>query len=391
MSNLNLLAIGFPAFPTGQCASLVTARPLENYDIVVINPVSPLHLLTGDFTTIAYPASGRFARPVEVDDHVFRSWEIFSDVRISELASFLLRGGLLVFFLSPGVVVTSADGGSNIGNYFWLDTLAPDGASQGYDRKILHRPAAGPVVITEAGKSSDFASYLQKFDATAYATIPGGALAEGFIPLAETATGGCAAGHLPCGDHEGGIVFLPGPYQQHLEGELLHCLERWSKRREGNGESDLRQAAASLDEALFVQQCIAYFEGQGLVCRASENAANEYTVVDREQSEIIVRAVFQDERFADYSSIRRELAALADSIIKCWSQAKAEPAGLLVLAQGKKLPSNRVTESTKDDPTFDRIADKYRIALLYSDTFVGGLEQWASDNGKATLTETFEL
>jgi len=464
MNNSKLLAIGFPTFSIGDCGTLVSARPLESYDIIVINPVSALHLLTGDYSTIAYPQSGRFPRPVVVDDHIFRSWEIFNDSRVIEMASFLLRGGLLVFFLSPSVVITSADGGSNMGNYFWIDTLAPDGVSLGSDRKITHKANAGPLIITEDGKNSEFAPYLQKFNATAYATIEAGALADGFIPLAETKDRHCAAGHLPCGDHAGGIVFLPGPYQPALEAELVKCLESWSLQRdesdaEGQGKirslndlipelqpaaggakvvstksqaaakssspkssagakagaaqdiirqleeqnavageqksliDTLIEAAAAFEEADFIKICMAICEEQGLVCRANERCPNECTIVDSDQTEIIVRVVFQDARFEDYRSIKRELAALAESIIMLWSQAKTEPAGMLVLAQGKMLASNRTTDGVKDDDTFDRIADKYRISLISADIFIDGLDHWAfaPAGKKPSLSQAFEL
>jgi len=407
---------------------------------------------------------------------------------------------LLVFFLSPSVVITSADGGSNMGNYFWIDTLAPFGTSLGSERKITHKANAGPLIVTDDGKNSEFAPYLQKFDATAYATIEAGHLADGFMPLAETKDRHTAAGHLPCGDHAGGIVFLPGPFQPALELDLLSCLERWSVRRrmhdpdgldkigslkdlipdqqsadghnleadypgaevgeavgktpkskagarasstklpassaktsstklpaadakasstkfsapakgsaardiirqleEQNAAVDkktycqlLTDAAAAFDEADFVQQCMSLCEEQGLASRVNERYANECTIVDRDQTEIIVRVVFQDSRFEDYRSIRRELAALAESIIKLWSQAKAEPAGVLVLAKGKMLASSQVTEETKDDPTFDRIAEKYRISLLTTDTFIEGIGYWAAAEGdnKPSLIQAFEL
>jgi hypothetical protein len=165
MSNLSadkVLRVNCTGWGTSSTLPLGEAKPLAMYDVIVVNPVSIVHLFEpksdGAKQAEKLVADGESKLKLD-NDSVLESISAELELREHELRQFLSKGGLLVCFMSPPFTV--AGSGTAMDNYLWLYESAPDKPNGG-KRTMSSASKSDKVELSSRGKKHVFAPYLKQ-------------------------------------------------------------------------------------------------------------------------------------------------------------------------------------------------------------------------------------
>lgn len=219
----------------------------NNAYAIVCDPVSIIHLLSKSHDymgatdeAISERKSTLFVQDARLMSYIRRT----VDAKIIELVRFLTEGGVLVYFLRPPFFVLSPSLGSLVfDNYCWLNKLRPNQGDVD-SNPMMARCHADFLSVTEAGKSSDFAEYLQVLADKETVGIEDNQLLPDYQPLAmvNDAKGKCfvTAAKLEVGACGGHIVFLPEPSSDEERSVFAACLAKTVEgRRKSQQNADL--------------------------------------------------------------------------------------------------------------------------------------------------------
>ena len=230
-----ILRLNCPGFGEESYLTIGKAKPLDNYDVIVANPVSILHLFDRDpdvLKEIDSKLDEGLTSFTLKNDSLLQALESDLKKRIFELVSFLERGGLLVYYLCRPFLL---QGNSlSMDNYFWLESLAPDTPVENNVRHMSAVSHGRTIEPTEQADKSEFAAYFQQSGLEWNTIIRTDFLTEGYIVLATAGPRKCIAAHLIAGDNGGRIIFLPAPYSPDFDRTLMDCVNNWYAKRTGD-------------------------------------------------------------------------------------------------------------------------------------------------------------
>ncbi|MBS1954070.1 MAG: hypothetical protein JST89_07790 [Cyanobacteria bacterium SZAS-4] len=232
-----VLRLNCPGFGEESYLTIGKAKPLDNYDVIVANPVSILHLFDRE-PDVLKEIDGKLDEGLTSfalkNDSLLQALESDLKKRIFELVSFLERGGLLVYYLCRPFLLQGTS--LSMDNYFWLESLAPDTPVENNVRHMSAVSHGRTIEPTEQADKSEFASYFQQSGLEWNTIIRTDFLTEGYIVLATAGPRKCIAAHLIAGDNGGRIIFLPAPYSPDFDRTLMDCVNNWYVKRSGEEE-----------------------------------------------------------------------------------------------------------------------------------------------------------
>ncbi|MBI4534561.1 MAG: hypothetical protein HY711_11510 [Candidatus Melainabacteria bacterium] len=223
-----VLRINCPGFGDQSYLSTGCALPLQDYDVIVVNPMSILHLFDKDPELLKQIEIGQqegMTAYVAKSDKLVESVACDLETRSKELVKFLESGGLLVYFLCPPFVVQGPF--ELMDNYGWLDALAPDKPKDKKDRHMSSASHGKNIDLTSEGETSPFANYLKQTALEWNTIIRAENLSPGYSILATAGPNKCIAGCLNVGEQGGMVVFLPAPYQSDFDQGLVESIRYW--------------------------------------------------------------------------------------------------------------------------------------------------------------------
>lgn len=228
MSNLSadkVLRVNCPGFGISSTLPLGEAKPLAMYDVIVINPVSIVHLFEpkSDVAKQIDRTIADGSSTLTLDsDSTLESISAELELREHELRQFLAKGGLLIYFLAAPFVVQGPE--QAMDNYIWLYEWAPDQLMNS-ERTISASKGRGSELTTR-GKHHPFGPYLQQMGIEWSAAIKSERLTEGYN-LIGTSGGKGVAGYKSSGPKRGQVLFLPAPYDTRYDDTLKDCILKW--------------------------------------------------------------------------------------------------------------------------------------------------------------------
>lgn len=229
-----VLRLNCPGFGEESYLTIGKAKPLDNYDVIIANPVSILHLFDRE-PDVLKEIDGKLDEGLTSftlkNDSLLQALESDLKKRIFELVSFLERGGLLVYYLCRPFLLQGAS--LSMDNYFWLESLAPDTPVENNVRHMSAVSHGRTIEPTDQADKSEFASYFQQTGLEWNTIIRTDFLTEGYIVLATAGPRKCIAAHLIAGDNGGRIIFLPAPYSPDFDRTLMDCVNGWYAKRSG--------------------------------------------------------------------------------------------------------------------------------------------------------------
>jgi hypothetical protein len=252
LSEDKILRLNCPGFGVSSILPLGEAKPLAMYDVIVVNPTSVLHLFDNKSDAIkqieVLQADGMTSYRAETDA-VIEGVTTELDLRTSELAQFLKKGGLLIFFLTPPFSVSGPT--QVMDNYSWLGDWCPDKPS-GPNQRNMSATIRGKAIETCVDAAqSPWIPYLKQQGIEWSTIIRLENLSEGWTPLANAGPNKCIAGFKASGAKGGQVVFLPAPYDASYDVKLKECIERWhAMNNEAPGEATSSPALADLSRSL---------------------------------------------------------------------------------------------------------------------------------------------
>jgi hypothetical protein len=227
-----ILRLNCPGFGEESFLTIGKARSLDSYSVIIVNPVSILHLFDRApdavkeiDTKLAEGLTSYSTR----DDDLLQALESDLKKRIFELVNFLEKGGLLIYYLCRPFLVQAP--GMSMDNYYWLESLAPDTPSESNVRHMSAVSHGRIVEPTEHAAQSEFSAYLKQSGLEWNTIIRTDFLTEGYIVLATAGPRKCISAHLIAGDTGGRIVFLPSPYSPDFDRSLMECVQLWHERK----------------------------------------------------------------------------------------------------------------------------------------------------------------
>lgn len=230
-----ILRLNCPGYGEESYLTIGKAKPLDQYSVIVVNPVSILHLFDKDpdaVKDIDNKLDEGLTSYTYKNDQLLQSLENDLKKRIFELVSFLEKGGLLVYFLCRPFLVQGAK--TAMDNYYWLESLAPDTPTETNVRHMSAVSHGRIIEPTEHAQASDFADYFKQPGLEWNTIIREDNLTEGYIILCTAGPKKCIAAQLIAGDNDGRIVFLPAPYSPDFDRTLVDCLNLWYDKRQQN-------------------------------------------------------------------------------------------------------------------------------------------------------------
>ncbi len=245
MSNIQedrILRIHSPGYGTNGCLKEGSANPLDSYDVMIINPLSIIHLFESNDSELIEQIN--LANSQGLTNFNLSSDVILTDItkqlgkRIFELIEFLKKGGLLIYYLCRPFIVQSPS--RNLDNYVWLNVLAPDMGSQDEsetespETTARHMSAISHgrnIDITDEGMQSDFVKYFQQQGLEWNTIIRENFLTDGYNCLAVAGSQKCISAYLVAGNNGGSIIFLPAPYSPDFDKVLIDCINNWFNKR----------------------------------------------------------------------------------------------------------------------------------------------------------------
>lgn len=228
LSEEKVLRLNAPGFGISSTLPLGEAKPLAMYDVIVVNPISVLHLFdnkSDHLKQIEMLQSDGMTSFRAGDDSVIESIVAELDIRAQELHQFLKKGGLLVYFLVPPFVVQGPN--QSMDNYSWLGDWAPDKPT-GSSVRNMSATIRGKAVETSAdAEKSVWLPYLKQAGLEWSTIIRLENLTDAYVPLATAGPNKCIAGFKSSGPKSGQVVFLPAPFNANFDAALKECLNRW--------------------------------------------------------------------------------------------------------------------------------------------------------------------
>jgi hypothetical protein len=232
-----ILRLNCPGFGEESYLTTGRARPLDSYSVIVVNPISILHLFDRDMDSTREIDSklneGLTSFSLRSDD-LLQQLEGDLKTRIFELVNFLERGGLLVYFLCRPFMVQGPS--VQMDNYYWLESLAPDTPSESNVRHMSAVSHGRIIEPSDHAERSEFASYFKQPGLEWSTIIRTDFLTEGYIVLATAGPRKCIAAHLIAGDNGGQILFLPAPYSPDFDRTLMDCIGNWHNQKKADGQ-----------------------------------------------------------------------------------------------------------------------------------------------------------
>jgi hypothetical protein len=229
-----VLRVNCPGYGTESFFSAGCADALDNYEVIIVNPISILHLFDKDpelLTQIAAAQSEGMTSHVAKSDKLLQSVVPDVELRTQQLASFLARGGLLVYFLTPPFLVQGPS--LTLDNYYWLDVLAPENSGDKNKRNMSSASRGKVIQPTPEGESSPFAAYFRQPGLEWTTLVRAENLAAGYTILATAGPNKCIAAELVAGDSGGRVIFLPAPYETEFDNRLMECVHIWMSSKTG--------------------------------------------------------------------------------------------------------------------------------------------------------------
>ncbi len=225
-----VLRLNCPGFGDESHLNLGRAKSLDNYQVIIANPVSLLHLFdkgpepTRRINQLLSEGVNQLNVP---DDALIQELINESDSRLEELIPFLSQGGLLVYFLCRPFVLAGPT--ISVDNYDWLSVYAPAVKSppDNGSRQMSALSHGRVVETTEEGRTSEMAEYLDQSSIEWNTIIRTDFLSSNYSVLATAAQKKCIAAQFWAGDNGGKVIFLPAPYSPDFDRVLMNCVNKW--------------------------------------------------------------------------------------------------------------------------------------------------------------------
>ncbi len=225
-----VLRLNCPGFGDESHLNLGRAKSLDNYQVIIANPVSLLHLFdkgpepTRRINQLLSEGVNQLNVP---DDALIQELINESDSRLEELIPFLSQGGLLIYFLCRPFVLAGPT--ISVDNYDWLSVYAPAVKSppDNGSRQMSALSHGRVVEATDEGKTSEMAEYLDQSSIEWNTIIRTDFLSSNYSVLATAAQKKCVAAQFWAGDNGGKVIFLPAPYSPDFDRVLMNCVNKW--------------------------------------------------------------------------------------------------------------------------------------------------------------------
>lgn len=227
-----VLRLNCPGFGEENHLNIGRAKPLDNYQAIIANPVSLLHLFdkgpepTRRINQLLEEGVNQLNVP---DDALIQELINESDARLEELIPFLSQGGLLVYFLCRPFVLAGPS--ISVDNYDWLSVYAPaqKNPPDNGSRQMSALSHGRLIEPTEEGSSTDceFAQYFQQTGLEWNTIIRTDFLSSNYSVLAQAGAKKCISAQFWAGDNGGKVVFLPAPYSPDFDRLLMDGVNRW--------------------------------------------------------------------------------------------------------------------------------------------------------------------
>lgn len=225
-----VLRLNCPGFGEESHLNLGRAKSLDNYQVIIANPVSLLHLFdkgpepTRRINQLLEEGVNQLNVP---DDALIQELINESDSRLEELIPFLSQGGLLIYFLCRPFVLAGPT--ISVDNYDWLSVYAPASKSpDGTGSRQMSALSHGRVIEpTDEGNTSEVFEYLEQSGIEWNTIIRTDFLSSNYSVLATAAQKKCIAAQFWAGDKGGKVIFLPAPYSPDFDRVLMTCVNKW--------------------------------------------------------------------------------------------------------------------------------------------------------------------
>jgi hypothetical protein len=231
-----VLRLNCPGYGEKSTLSMVGARPLDDFRVIIANPVSILHLFGGDAETLEQIEAAQSEGLTSMclpDDALLKSISDVAASRTEEIFKFLEKGGLLIYFLCRPFVLQGPS--ISLDNYMWLLSLAPDQPGEKNIRHMSSVTQGRDIEVCEQASASEFSKYFSQSGLEWTTIIRSEFMTEGYNTLAMAGTKKCIAAELYAGENGGKIVFLPARYSPDFDTSLTECVQLWHEGKQTNG------------------------------------------------------------------------------------------------------------------------------------------------------------
>lgn len=233
-----VLRLNCPGFGEESYLNLGRAKSLDNYQVIIANPVSLLHLFdkgpepTRRINQLLEEGVNQLNVP---DDALIQELINESDSRLEELIPFLSQGGLLIYFLCRPFVLAGPS--ISVDNYDWLSVYAPASKSpDGTGSRQMSALSHGRVIeTTDEGNTSEVFEYLDQSGIEWNTIIRTDFLSSNYSVLATAAQKKCISAQFWAGDNGGKVIFLPAPYSPDFDRVLMVCVNKWYQEATNKG------------------------------------------------------------------------------------------------------------------------------------------------------------
>ncbi|MFA7336553.1 MAG: hypothetical protein WC028_07180 [Candidatus Obscuribacterales bacterium] len=250
-----VLRLNCPGFGEESHLNLGRAKSLDNYQVIIANPVSLLHLFdkgpepTRRINQLLEEGVNQLNVP---DDSLIQELINESDARLEELIPFLSQGGLLIYFLCRPFVLAGPS--ISVDNYDWLSVYAPASKSpDGTGSRQMSALSHGRVIeTTDEGNTSEVFEYLDQSGIEWNTIIRTDFLSSNYSVLATAAQKKCISAQFWAGDNGGKVIFLPAPYSPDFDRVLMVCVNKWYQEAINKGfikDGSVVVAQSAPDEA----------------------------------------------------------------------------------------------------------------------------------------------
>jgi hypothetical protein len=252
-----VLRLNCPGFGEETHLNLGRAKSLDNYQVIIANPVSLLHLFDKGpepnrrIHQLMSEGSSQLNVP---DDSLIQELINESDARLEELIPFLSQGGLLIYFLCRPFVLAGPT--ISVDNYDWLSVYAPavKNPPENGSRQMSALSQGRIIEPTEEGEQSELAEYLKQQGLEWNTIIRTDFLSSNYSVMATAGARKCVAAQFWAGDNGGKVVFLPAPYSPDFDRVLMGCVDKWYQEALRQGtiqESTAVPAGAAKEDPAF--------------------------------------------------------------------------------------------------------------------------------------------
>jgi|GEM_PF-675986 len=225
-----VLRLNCPGFGEETHLNMGRAKTLENYQVIIANPVSLLHLFdkgpepTRRINQLLAEGVNQLNVP---DDALIQELINESDARLEELIPFLSQGGLLIYFLCRPFVLAGPT--ISVDNYDWLSVYAPamKNPPENGSRQMSSVSHGRIIEPTEEGEQSEMAEYFTQQGVEWNTIIRTDFLSSNYSVMATAGSKKCIAAQFWAGDNGGKVVFLPAPYSPDFDRVLMNCVDKW--------------------------------------------------------------------------------------------------------------------------------------------------------------------